>query len=328
MTSKPKQDQQVNLRLTRELHQEMTEQAKEMGISANLFIVNAIQEKLQRQTSNGSGSIITGIIRDNTSTVISSTVSNSFHETRLAKLEEQMTQVLEALALSPKPSTAVAILATEIISSASDTNSAINSDTNIIPFVPKKPLPKTPISLEELAADFCEPEGLEVLLGTLDNSKQFGIEDDAGNDWDYIPQEDKWIPSQHLTTYLRSLRSEATKTKAKNKKKAAPKAQTAPQATVEETWERWEEIAVAQKKFKEMTGLEPTPANGISIRDGYYLGGTLSFKHEKDWIALVERLAIAANGIPQPIPATLDKADAIYRAGGEYTIPAPPKWAR
>lgn len=332
MTTAPKQDKQVNLRISQELHKEITEQAKECGLSANQWLVNAVKEKLNRQSGANTGSIITGTITDNISTVVSSTVTNSFHEGRLTQLEEQMTRVMEVLGLDPKPLPPVASVSAEILDKDDSRSNSTSTIDMVDAPVTHAVLPQVPITLAEVAEKFFTPDagGLAKVLAELEDYKRCGIADDVGNDWDYVPQEDRWIPTQYFAPYLRS---KAVQKKAKarekvNRKTAKTDQPVVAQVTTATVEQSWEAIATAQRKFTEMTGLEATPTNGISIRNGYFLGGTLTFKQEKDWIALVDRLAIATLGIPQPVPATLDKADAIYRVGGEYTIPAPPKWAR
>lgn len=88
-----------------------------------------------------------------------------------------------------------------------------------------------------------------------------------------------------------------------------------------------EQACKAMGQFKEWTRLDATETNGLAIMKGYYLGETLKFKKQEDWVTLVKRLEPIMYGVKSfPVPSTLDELDAI-KAGVRFDrIPSPPKW--
>lgn len=281
---------QFNLRMTEAEFEMLTSKAEALGMSKNQLIINAIA------AYSGSG-------RTTPSTTVDTNTSD-----RLAVLEKQMSQVLTKLEIKAELDTTTVVAAQVVV----EETKVEPSPEPVKPFKPKpaKPKPGTKITTEILA-EIYTTDGGKSIYEDLDGYKEDGCEDDFGNTWDYQPEIDRW-----LVYYPKKQPA-----KAKSKLKPLPKIDT------EAMMAEMEEVTKAKQQFTEWTGLTASQLNGLAIMKGYYLGETLRFKDDKDWVTLVKRIEPMMYGIKSfPVPSTLDELDAI-KAGVRFDkIPAPPKW--
>lgn len=259
---------QFNLRMSEAEFDVLSAKAEALGLSKNQLIIDAIAAYQGSNTNT---------------TTIDTTIND-----RLSQLEQQMSQVMEALKLDPKPELST------VVSTV---------DNMIVPVValvepkpaPAKPKPGTKITTEELANVYNNDP--KEVWDNLEDFKQSGVEDDYGNIWHYRNAVDRWL--------LFTPQPQA-KAKAKAKTQAKPK----PSLVEAEDNDTIDRVIAAKKQFTEWTGLEATEFNGQRIIKGYYLGETIKFSNPEAWVVLVDRLS---NYIPRvhtfPMPASADELD-------------------
>lgn len=314
---------QFNLRMTEAEFDTLAAKAETLGVSKNQLIIDAIAAYEGRGRSN------TTI---NNTTTVDTTTSD-----RLSQLEQQMKQVLRALAknndeaLIPNRS---ATTTTDTSQNASSLFSGQHSE-EVLKLNPKPELdmvlPMVDTTVEKAIVPAAKEVAISDVPDTLPSAPKAPSKPKPGTKittdelaniycidpkdiWDNLEEfkqsgvEDDYGNTWHYRNdadrWLLFTPQPQTKAKAKSSAKTKPSIM---EAEDDDTSDR---VIAAKRQFTEWTGLEATEFNGQRIIKGYYLGETIKFSNPEAWIVLVNRLN---NYIPRvhtfPMPASADELD-------------------